>query len=74
MTEIKGPFNPSYIYDKTSTESCTDGIGNGQIYLQFMQTKQEAEVMCMDKNVKKARSSTKTAENSCARKMKTRTR
>lgn len=35
---------------------------------------QEAEVLCMDKHVKKAQSTTKTAENSCARKMKTRTR
>lgn len=35
---------------------------------------QEAEVLCIAKNVKKAQSTTKTAENSSARKMKTCTR
>lgn len=31
---------------------------------------QEAEVMCIDENVRKAQNSTKTAENTCPRKMK----
>lgn len=80
MIEIKGPFNP-YIYGEISRESFRERIGNQECTDMFVIHADKTRklmymdvFMYMDETVKKAQSSTKAAENSCARKMKTRTR